>query len=131
MMDVGFGVTISAGNNPSNMAKQQNFIKAIARAIDVSAVHSSRLGLLSYGDGAFVNVKFRDQMKLKQFEKAVNELPSELGLSSVESALKIAASSMFTEASGTRFAIPKVFVLVIDNEDLPNVSKGYNITFVS
>lgn len=107
------------------MGMQQNFIKAVAKAFDLTGVGGSRLGLLSYGDGeAFVNVKFRDQMKFNQFEKVIDKLQTEPGISSIESALSVAATSMFTETSGTRFGIAKVFVMVVDETgSLSDVSK--------
>ena len=104
------------------MATQQSFIKAIARAVDVSGVHSSRLGLISYGDGAYLNVRFKDRFSHAEFESIVDKLPFESGVSRFGGALQLAASSMFAEAAEMRFGIPKLFLMVVDDGNLHKVT---------
>ena len=113
LAQLAFAIPITAGNSSSSMDKQKSFIKAIAKAFDISGSHGNRLGLISYAHGAYVNIRFEDQFNHAQYENALDMVQFEAGLSQLESAMQISVA-MFNKTAGIKFGISKILILVGD-----------------
>lgn len=120
LAEIAFAIPITAGNISSGMDKQKSFIKAIAKAFDASGSHGSRLGLISYGHGAYINVRFKDHFNHVQFENALDAVPFENGLSHLESAIQI-STAMFDKTVRIKFGISKILILICDGGVLGKV----------
>lgn len=92
--DLAFIVDTSGSITDENFKKQKDFVKAIASSFDPSTTNH-QLGLISYSTNARMQVSFKDNTKLEEFEKAVDSMLHIKGRTRLDNALKLATSQLF------------------------------------
>ena len=97
----------SSGVGVENYRRQKNFIKVIAKALNLGE-QATRACLVVYSDTARLVTRFDSHKTLRQFESAVDRAPYLRRTRRVDKALEYAASLLRRARRG----VPKVTVLI-------------------
>ena len=114
--EVIFAVHAPATLRPSDYRKEKEFVKMVARGLDI-APGRSRVGLILYSNFATVSAEIGAKTTLDSFENLVDGLPHEKGKTRIDRALKL-ASSLFdpSPAGAMRPGVPRILILLTNGK---------------
>lgn len=114
--DVIFAVHAPATLRPSDYRKEKEFVKMVARGLDI-APGRSRVGLILYSNFATVSAEIGAKTTLDSFQNLVDGLPHEKGKTRIDRALKLATSLFDPSASGAmRPGVPRILILLTNGK---------------
>lgn len=111
-VDVAFIIDSSGSIARRNYKKIKTFVKYVARSFGISP-NGTRAGIVLYSTKASIKAHFNQYNTTEDFEKAVDDLPHERGLTFIDKALDLASSQLFPRG---RKDVPKVAMLLTDGE---------------
>lgn len=112
-LDVGFLVDSSSSMRDCNYEKQKEFVKDIARYLQVPS-GMSQTSIVAYSEGATLMKKFNATNSMEGFEEVVDKLPLLGGRAYLDKAMYVAVSTMFTAENGMRNSVPKILIILND-----------------
>ena len=112
--DVGF-IVDSSGSLARHYAKEKEFVKLVARNLDVSD-RGSHVAVVLFSYHSELSIKFSDYNNADGFGRAVDNLPLMKSTTRIDKALRTAYNEMFSERNGMRIKVPKILVLLTDGE---------------
>ncbi|KAL9966798.1 hypothetical protein ACROYT_G024919 [Oculina patagonica] len=113
--DVVFAVHSSGNLTPSNYRKEREFVKRVAATLNI-APGRSRIALILYSNFATAPVRLDEEKTLASFDKLVDGLPHERGVTRIDRALKLARSMFDSNGAITRRGVPKILILLTDGK---------------
>lgn len=111
-VDVAFIIDSSGSIARRNYLKIKTFVKYIAKSFGISPT-GSRAGIVLYSTTASVKAHFGQYPTTEEFDKMVDGLPHERGLTRIDRALVMASSELFPRA---RKDVTKIAMLLTDGE---------------
>ena len=106
-MDIAFLIDSSKSVNSDDFNRQKEFIREILKEFPIG-YEKSRVGVIQYGAGAMIKIKFNDYLTSSSLLRAVDDLPyNEAKESRLDLALQIAQDDLFTLAAGARIGDDK------------------------
>ena len=99
--------------------KQKEFIKAVARTLDMSPFHS-QIGVITYSDRASVEIKLSDHQHQEDLINAVESLKYIGRTTRIDKAIVVATKELMTPGAGRREDIPGVMVILTDGRQTPD-----------
>ena len=112
-MDIAFLLDSSSNAGQYGYEAQKDFLKLFSRNLAMS-VAGSRVGVVSYGGQADVDVAFQVHSNPEDLQATIDTLQFKGGASRIDKALDLALEGLSTSNSGARRGIPKVAVLFTD-----------------
>ena len=114
--DVIFAVHAPATLRPSDYRREKEFVKMVARGLDI-APGRSRVGLILYSNFATVSAEIGAKTTLDSFQNLVDGLPHEKGKTRIDRALKLATSLFDPSANGAiRPGVPRILILLTNGK---------------
>lgn len=110
-----FAVHSSGNLTPSNYRKEKEFVKRVAATLNI-ATGRSRIALILYSNFATAPVRLDEEKTLASFDKLVDGLPHERGVTRIDRALKLARSMFDSNGAITRRGVPKILILLTDGK---------------
>ena len=111
-----FAVHAPATLRPSDYRKEKEFVKMVARGLDI-APGRSRVGLILYSNFATVSAEIGAKTTLDSFQNLVDGLPHEKGKTRIDRALKLATSLFDPSANGAmRPGVPRILILLTNGK---------------
>lgn len=111
-VDVAFIIDSSGSIARRNYLKLKTFVKYIAKSFGISPT-GSRAGIVLYNTAASVQAHFGQYSTTEEFDKLVDDLRHERGLTYIDKALGLASSQLFPRA---RKNVTKIALLLTDGE---------------
>ena len=112
--DVGF-IVDSSGSVTNEYGKEKDFVSQMIQQLQLSS-NGTHSALVLFSDSAALKIKFSDYQNVRDFQRAVQELPLMGSTTRIDKALKLAYNDMFNAANGMRPNVPKILVLLTDGE---------------
>ena len=111
-VDVGF-VLDSSGSLKAQYGLEKDFLKKVATSFGLGD-DSSRAGVVTFSYSAEHSIKLNDHFDVKQFSKAVDNIPLMGYTTRIDKALRLSQKELFTEANGGRPDVAKMLVILTD-----------------
>jgi len=106
-MDIAFLVDSSKSVNAADFQRQKEFIREILKEFPIGN-DKSLVGVIQYGAGAMIKIKFDDYLTSSSLLTAIDNLPyNEAKESRLDLALQIAQDQLLTQAAGARIGDAK------------------------
>ncbi len=112
--DVGF-IVDSSGSLESEYDKEKSFVKALAGRFGLSK-GASHAGVVVFSDKVELSVTFAEKNNAKEFNDAVDKLPSWGARTRLDKALKVAYDELFQPENGMRLDVKQVLFVLTDGE---------------
>ena len=111
-MDLAFIIDSSGSIGRTNYVKEKHLVKQLARSFGL-APGQTQAAMVLYSTSASVQARFGQYETLEEFEKAVDNLPYERGVTRIDKALQLTATEIFPEA---RPGVPNIALLITDGK---------------
>ena len=118
-VDVAFLVDSSGSLCRDGFRSQKEFIKAIAKEVNVSPLYS-RIGVITYSGRASVEIKLSDYTQLESLIDAVELLPYLGKTTRIDKAIALASKKLMTAEGGRRKGVPGVLIVMTDGRQTPD-----------
>jgi len=118
-MDIAFLVDSSKSVNAADFQRQKEFIREILKEFPIGN-DKSLVGVIQYGAGAMIKIKFDDYLTSSSLLTAIDNLPyNEAKESRLDLALQIAQDQLLTQAAGARIGDAKARQVIYWNKGDP------------
>ena len=109
MASVGF-ILDSSGSLRRQYGKEKEFVKQLAESLMISKL-GTRAGVVTFSNEAQLSIRFDDFVNIKDFKKAVDDIPHFGSTTRIDKALLVAKNQLMPEA---RQNDPKILILLTD-----------------
>jgi len=112
-MDVSFIVDSSESVGLQNYQKLLEFVRKIAKTLQMSP-SGSHASVVIFSDTARVQIKLDDHEDIREFNKALQDVPYLGKKTRIDKALSVATVGVFNKRAGMRAGVRRVVVLLTD-----------------
>ncbi|KAK2170566.1 hypothetical protein LSH36_2g14112 [Paralvinella palmiformis] len=115
ILDVGFLLDGSGSVTLSNWIVTLSFVQRFGHNVNFGK-EGTRIGVVSFGNRATVNIRLDQFGDVSAFEKAVHNIPYKDQNTNTASGLRALRTKLFTEINGDRPRVPNVAVVLTDGK---------------
>lgn len=112
-MDVSFLVDSSESVGLQNYQKLLDFVRSVSKTTHMSP-SGSHASLVIFSDTAKVQIKLDDHDDIREFNKALRDVPYMGQKTRIDKALRVASSGVFSSRTGMRAGVRRVAVLLTE-----------------
>ena len=113
VMDVSFLMDASESIGLQNYNVMLDFVKSLAKAVNISP-SGSHASVVIFSDTSRVEIKLDDYYNIREFNKALQEVPYLGQRTRIDKALRVASVGVFSNNAGMRPGVRRVAVLLTD-----------------